>query len=167
MVLLAVQAQEKQLIFRTDFLELRSMRLQLSRETEVTPLLHGLSLVTSAETSSSSVKLAKVSIMVSVTADSSTRLTGVLILTVQPTSTAILLMTRTDGYTQHGLMMLPQIQVRYTSTVNLTGRALSALLREVVKSSLVDVTVEKPVTGASLMISLSGTLLIRLETLLT
>ena len=162
-----VQAQEKRLIFRTDFFELRSTRLQLFREMEVTHLLHGSSLVTSEETSSSSVKLVKVSTTESEITVSSTRLTGVLILTVPLTSTAILLMMKTDGYTQHGHMTQPLTLVRFTSTVNLTGRVESALHKEVVKSSLVDVTAEKPVTEASLMISLSGTLLYRPETLLT
>ena len=162
-----VQAQEKQLIFRTDFLELRSTRLQLFRETEVTHLLHGSSLVTSEETSSSSVRLVRVSTTESETTVSSTRLTGVLILTVQPTSPAILLMMRTDGCTQHGHMMQPLILVRFTSTVNLTGRVISAHLREVEQSSLVDVMVVVTDTAVSLMISLSGTLHYRLVTLPT
>ena len=153
-----VQAQEKRLIFRTDFLELRSTRLQLFRETEVTHLLHGSSLVISEETSSSSVRLVRVSTTESEITDSFTRLTGVLIPTVPPTSTAILLMMRTDGCTQHGHMMQPLTLVRFTSTVNLTGRVISAHHKEAEQSSLVDVTAEKLVTEASLMRSLSGTL---------
>ena len=118
-------------------------------------------------TSSSSVRLAKVSITVSVTADSSIRRTGVLTPTVPQTSTAILPKMKTDGYTPHGLTTQPLTQVRFTLMVNLTGRVQSVLLREVVQSSLVDVTVEKPVTEALLMRSLFGTLLFSQETLLT
>ena len=111
------------------------------------------------ETSSYLVRQARVSITVSVTADSSTRHTGVLTPTVQLTSTATLPKMRMDGYTQLGLMTQPLTLVRFTSTVSLTGKVESALHKEVVKSSLVDVTAEKLVTEALLMISLSGTLL--------
>ena len=161
------QAQEKQPTFRTDFLELRSTRLQLLRETEVTHLQHGLNLLTWVETSSYSVRPAKVSITVSVTADSSIRRTGVLTLMAPQTSTAILPTMRTDGFTPHGLMTQPLTLVRFTLMVNLTGRVKSVLRKEVVQLSSVDVTAEKLVTEASLMKSASGTLLFRLETLLT
>ena len=95
------------------------------------------------------VRQAKVSITVSVTADSSTRHTGELTPTVPQTSTATLPKMRMDGYTQLGLMTQPLTLVRFTSTVSLTGKVESALHKEVVKSSLVDVTAEKPDTAVS------------------
>ena len=95
------------------------------------------------------VRLAKVSTMVSVTADSSIRLTGVLTLMVPQTSKTTMRVPMMDGYTQHGFMTDQPILERSTSMELKITLVRSELLTVAVLSSLVDVTAEKPVTVVS------------------
>ena len=127
---LQARAQEKQLTSRTDSLEHQSTLRQSSAITRVTHSQHGSSHLTSAGTSSSSVRQVRASTTVSVTADSCIRLTGERTLTVPRTSMVTSLQTKTDGYTQRSFMTEKLTKVRFTSTVFLTGKAESAHHKE-------------------------------------
>ena len=86
---------------------------------------------------------------------------------VPQTSMTMMQAQTMDGFTPHGPTTQQPTQVRFTSTVLLTGKVASVLLREAVLSSLVDVTAEKPVTEASLTRLLSGTLQLMASTSLS
>ena len=105
--------------------------------------------------------------MVSVTADSSIRLTEVLTLMVPQTSKTTMRVPMMDGYTQHGFMTDQPILERSTSMELKITLVRSELLTVAVLSSLVDVTAVATDMPVLLTRSLSGTLLHQQNTLLS